>query len=109
MYLPLLLVYLAVVKFYLLAVTCADGGGELFLQRPDPGFYPGFVQALHLVMDMGVDVQCLADSRQQMLFVQLRVALHRLVLDVLGDLPEFGHGFLFEFNESVGHGFASVG
>jgi hypothetical protein len=102
--LPLLLVYLVVVEFNLLAVPGSDGNGEFFLQRLDPGFYPGFVQALHLMMNVGVDVQCLADGNQQMLFVQLRIPLHRFMLDALGDLPEFGHGFLFEFDESMLHG-----
>ena len=104
MYLAFLTVYLTVVEFNLLAVTGGNGNGEFFLHRLDPGFHPGFVQALHLVMNMGIDVQCLADGGQQMLFVQLRIPLHCLMLNVLGDLSEFGHGFLFEFNKSMGHG-----
>jgi hypothetical protein len=103
MYLAFLSVYLAVVEFNLLAVTGGNGDGEFLLQHLDPGLHAGFVQALHLVMNMGVDVQCLADGGQQMLLVQLRIPLHRLMLNVLGDLSEFGHGFLFEFNKSMSH------
>jgi hypothetical protein len=104
MYLPLLLVYLAVEEFNLLVVFGNDGGGEFLLHRPDSGFHTGFVQAHYLMMGVGVNFQRLAERGQQMLFVQLRITFYRLVFDVLGDVPEFSHGFLFKFLKSMSHG-----
>ena len=108
MYLAFLTVDLAVAEANLLAVSGRDGRIELFLHGADLGLDLGFVQALHFMMDVGVDVQRLANSHQQVLFVQLRIALHRFMLDALGDLPEFGHGFFLEFNKSISHVSASI-
>src|SRR5262245_33226120 len=53
-----------------------------------------------------VDAKSLAQRRQQMVLVQLRVALHGfLVLDAFGNLAELLNVLLFELVIGVGHRF----
>jgi len=61
----------------------------LLLEVPDRRLDGGLVDALNVIMAVGVDAERPAQPGQQVLFVQLRIALDRFVLHVFGDVPQF--------------------
>src|SRR5438046_3666225 len=75
----------------------------LFLPLADLGFDRGLVDALDLVVHVHVDAERLAERGEQMVLVQLRVALHRLVLDSGRDLAQLGERLALQLRKSVGH------
>ena len=79
----------------------------LFLPLADLRLDRGLVHTLHLVVHVHVDVERLADRREQMVLVQLRIALYRLVLDAGGDLAQLGERFFLELGEGMRHAVSS--
>ncbi len=69
-------------------VMCGKGRHTLLFQFFQRGLEFRLVDAARHVMRVGVDVQCLAQCRDQMVLVELRVTLQRLVLDAFGDLAQ---------------------
>jgi hypothetical protein len=55
------------------------------------------------MMLVTLDTERFAQRRQQMVFVHLRVALHRFVLDVFRQLAQFSDGLLLELFIRVRH------
>src|SRR6266705_148936 len=55
------------------------------------------IAAHNLVVLVHIAVAGFAKRHDQMLFVQLRIALDRFVLDVFSDVAQFGQGFVFQF------------
>src|SRR5204863_4173396 len=87
----------------LAAILCGERLVALFLPLADLGLDRGLVDALHLVVHVHVDVERLADRREQMVLVQLRVALHGFVLDAGRDLAQLGEGFFLKLGKAVRH------
>src|SRR5262249_19500378 len=81
---------------------------ELFQLRLEPGLLAGG-GARRVVMDVGVDPEGLADGREQVLLVHLRVALDRVVLDALGDLAELVDRLLLQLFVGECHSRSSRG
>src|SRR2546427_5468038 len=80
----------------------------LFLPLADLGLDRGLVDALDFVVHVHVDVERLAERSEQMVLVQLRVALHRLVLDSGRDLAQLGERLALQLRKSVGHASSGV-
>ena len=75
------------------------------LQLPDLGLDSSLVDPHHLMMSVHGNAQGLAEGNQQMVFVQLGIALHRLVLDAFGDFPELRRSFAFQLLKGVSRSF----
>lgn len=72
-------------------------------ERLDARLDRRLVDTHNFVMLVHVDIEGFAERYDQMLFVQLRVALDRFMFDVLGDFAQFGQGFVFQFVMCVRH------
>jgi len=66
----------------------ADGVVASGLQRFDARFDCSFIDAHHVMMLMHLDAERIANRHDQMVLIELRVALHRIVLNVLGDVAK---------------------
>src|SRR5207248_4290922 len=88
--------------------SCGERLVALFLPLADLGLDRGLVDALDLVVHVHVDVECLAERSEQMVLVQLRVALDRLVLDSGRDLAQLGERLALQRRKSVGQVFSGV-
>src|SRR2546426_11301435 len=75
----------------------------LFLPLADLGLDRGLVDALDFVVHVHVDVERLAERSEQMVLIQLRVALHRLVLDSGRDLAQLGERLALQLRKGMGH------
>src|SRR5882724_22139 len=84
-------------------VVDGDSAGAPLFKFLDPRFDRGLVDAHNLVMLMHLDVQGLAESYHQMLFIQLGVTLYGFVFDVFGDIAQLSQSFVFEFVMCVRH------
>jgi len=93
--------------FELSMVVSRQGGVTLLLQVIDLGLEFRLVDADHMMLPVRLNVESLAERRQEVLFVQLSVALQRLVFDARRDLTKLGHSFMPEFFKRVSHGFDS--
>src|SRR5215475_5117217 len=69
----------------------------LFSQLLDLRFDHGSVNSFGVMVSEGVDVESLADRGDQMLFVELRITLHRVVHNALRNFAQLRYGFVFEF------------
>src|SRR5947208_2344533 len=61
------------------------------------------VDADHIVVLVHVDVERPANRHHQMFFIQLGVALDRIVLDVFGDVAKFSECLVFQFMVCISH------
>jgi hypothetical protein len=52
-----------------------------------------FCASMADVVLVRIDAERLAQRWQQMILIELGVPLDRLVIQLAGELPEFGHGF----------------
>jgi len=90
--------------FERIAVVLLERRVALLLQLAHPGFDGRLVDAGHVVVFVRIDAKRLAQRGQEMFLVQLRVALHRLlVLDALRDVAQFLNCFPFQFVEGISH------
>src|SRR3954466_1199484 len=85
----------------LLAVLRGKRVVPLLLPLADLRLHRGLVDALHLVVNVHVDVERLADRLEQVVLVHLRRALHRFVLDAGRDLAQLGNGLLLQLGIGV--------
>jgi hypothetical protein len=92
--------------FELGMIVGRDGLVALLLQLPDLRFDGGFIDASGFVVRVHVDAESFAERHEQVVFVQLGVALQRLMLNASGDLAQLRHGLPFEFLICVGHFYA---
>jgi hypothetical protein len=89
--------------FQLLVIVRGYGRIAFGFERLDARLDRRLIDAHHLVVLVHVDVEGFAERHDQMLFVQLRVTLDGFVLDVFGDLAQFGQGFVLQFMMCVCH------
>jgi hypothetical protein len=71
------------------AVMSADGVVASGLQRFDARFDRSFIDAHNVMMLMHLDAERIANRHDQMLLIELRIALHSVVLNVFSDVAEF--------------------
>jgi hypothetical protein len=89
--------------FQLLVIVRGDGRIAFSFERLDAQLDRRLIDAHNLVVLVHVDVERFAERYDQMLFVQLRVPLDGFVLDIFGDIAQFGEGFVLQFMVCVGH------
>jgi hypothetical protein len=89
--------------FQLLVIVRGYGRIAFSFERFDAQLSRRFIDAHNLVVLVHIDVEGFAERYDQMLFVQLGVALDRFVLDIFGDVAQFGQGFVFQFMVCVCH------
>src|SRR6266496_3804175 len=90
--------------FQRISVVLLERRVALLLQLAHPGFDGRLVDAGHVVVFVRVDAKRLAQRGQEMFLVQLRVALHRLlVLDAFRNVTQLLDRFPFQFVEGVRH------
>jgi hypothetical protein len=83
--------------FQLLVIVRGYGRIAFSFERFDTQLNRLLVDAHDLVVLVHFNVEGFAQGHDQMLFVQLRVALNGFVLDVFGDIAQFGQGFVLQF------------
>jgi hypothetical protein len=89
--------------FQLLVIVRGYGRIAFSFERFDTRLDRRLIDANNFVVLVHFDVEGFAERHDQMLFVQLRVALDGFVLDVFGDVAQFGQGFVFQFVMCVCH------
>ena len=91
--------------FKLSLIVSLERRVPLLLESAHLGLDRRLVDTLHIVMLVCLDAQGFAQRRQQMFLVHLRKALDRVVLDVLGDVPELLDRLEFQVVIAIrGHG-----
>jgi hypothetical protein len=101
--LPLQAMNRAARYFQLLVIVRGYGRITFGFERLDAQLYGRLIDAHHLVVLVHIDAEGFAERHDQMLFVQLRVALDGFVLDVFGDVAQFGQRFVLQFMVCVCH------
>src|SRR5437870_9052300 len=86
-------------EFQLLAVLCSECLIALLLPFADFRLDRGLVDADHFMVGVHVDRQRLADGLEQVVLVQLRVALHGIVCNAGRDFAQFGKRLVLQFGE----------
>jgi hypothetical protein len=94
--------------FQLLVIVRGYGRITFSFERLDAQLDRRLIDANHLVVLVHFNVEGFAERHYQMLFVQLRVALNGFVLNVLGDVAQFGQGFVFQFMVCVCQGVSNL-
>jgi len=97
MNLPLQAMNRAAGNLQLLVIVSGQRGISFCFKRLDARFDRRLIEANNFVVLVHVNVEGFAERHDQMLFVQLRVALDGFVLDVFGDLAQLSQGFVSQF------------
>jgi hypothetical protein len=79
------------------------GGCASLLQPANARFDRRLVDPDNVVVLVHLYVQRIAERNHQMLFIHLRIALDRVVLDVFGDLAQLRQGLMSQFVMCVCH------
>jgi len=72
-------------------------------QLANAGIDRSFIDSDYVVVLVHLDIECPAYGYHQVFFVELRVALYRIVLDVFGYVAQLGQCFVSEFVMCVCH------
>jgi hypothetical protein len=89
--------------FQLLVIVRGYGRIAFSFERFDTRLDRRLIDANNFVVLVHFNVEGFAERHDQMLFVQLRVALNGFVIDVLRDFAQLGQGFMFQFVVCVCH------